>query len=129
MQFFLATLCLLISVYVSSAPLSFSAFFFCLLVCISLRIPRAEEIQESERLLIQAYTAWLAEGTFYERESGAVVAELATLLLKHHRLLEAAQLLIRYGWLSFNLGYASRLARLATDEMHRFDWRSTAENE
>jgi len=94
-----------------------------------LRRLASEEIQDSERLLIQAYTVWLAEGTFYERESGAVVAELAILLLKHHRLLEAAQLLIRYGWLSFNLGYASRLARLANDEMHRFDWPGTAENE
>jgi Tetratricopeptide repeat/Domain of unknown function (DUF1704) len=89
----------------------------------------SEQIQENERLLIQAYTAWLAVGVFYEHESGTVVAELTTLLLKHHRLLAAAQLLLRYGWLAFNQGHASRLARLATSVMESFDWHTTEENE
>ena len=48
MKFFLATLCLSIYVYVSSVPLSFSVFFFCLLVCISLRIPWELLNQEQE---------------------------------------------------------------------------------
>ena len=35
------------------------------------------------------------------------------LLLKYYRLLEAAELLLRYGWLSFKLGNALRIARLS----------------
>lgn len=89
----------------------------------------AEQIQENEHLLIQAYTAWLADGVFYEHESGTVVAELATLLLKQHLLLDAAQLLLRYGWLAFNQGRASSLARLATAVKDSFDWHATEENE
>lgn len=88
-----------------------------------------EEVEVHERLLIQAYTAWLAEGTFYERESGATVAELATLLLKHHRLLEVAQLFLRYGWLAFNQGHASRLARLAMSVVECTDRVPTEEDE
>ncbi len=60
-------------------------------------------------------------------EAGGIVAELATLYLKLHRLLEAAELLIRYGWLSFNQGYGPRLARLIQDVFHDFDWHSTEE--
>jgi tetratricopeptide (TPR) repeat protein len=89
----------------------------------------AEHIQENERLLIQAYSAWLADGVFYEHESGTVVEELSTLLLKHHRLLDVVQLLLRYGWLAFNQGRALSLARLAISVMESFDWHATEENE
>jgi tetratricopeptide (TPR) repeat protein len=87
--------------------------------------------QEQETLLIQAYSAWVQAGTFQEGDSeqGAVMTELAVLLLKHHRLLEAAEHVIRYGWMSFNLGHGSRLARLAKSVMQRFDWQGTPENE
>lgn len=71
---------------------------------------------QRERWLITAYQAWLGEGSFaaqYENEKGAVVTELAVLLLSHVQLLPAAQFLVRYGWLAFNMGYAVRLARLA----------------
>jgi tetratricopeptide (TPR) repeat protein len=88
-----------------------------------------EQIQENEHLLMQAYTAWLADGVFYEHESGTVVVELSTLLLKHRRLLDTAQLLLRYGWLAFNQGRASSLARLATTVMESFYWHATEENE
>jgi len=88
-----------------------------------------EQLQEGEHLLIEAYTAWLASGVVYEREAGGIVTELATLLLKHHRLLSAAQLLIRYGWLAFNLGYAARLSRHAAEVMDSFDWYTTEEDE
>jgi len=87
------------------------------------------QIQAGERLLIEAYMAWLANGRVYEREAGGIVVELATLLLKHHRLLTASQLLIRYGWLAFNLGYAPRLARLGAEIMDSFDWHTTEEQE
>ncbi len=71
-----------------------------------------QQRSQCEVVLIQAYTAWLEQGIFHEHERGAVITELAALLLTHHRFLEAAQLLIRYGWLSFNLGHGTRLAHL-----------------
>ncbi len=89
----------------------------------------SEEIYEREAHLLPAYTAWLQQDTFHEREQGPLITELATLLLKHHHLLDAAQLLIRYGWLSFNMGYAPRLAQLAEDVLQSFDRHSTEENE
>jgi tetratricopeptide (TPR) repeat protein len=87
------------------------------------------EVLANERLLIEAYLAWLANGMIYEREAGGIVVELATLLLKHHRLLAVSQLLIRYGWLAFNLGYAPRLARLGAEVMDKVDWHTTEEQE
>jgi tetratricopeptide (TPR) repeat protein/transcriptional regulator with XRE-family HTH domain len=94
-----------------------------------LRHLTVEQLQHSECLLIQAYTAWVREGIFQDREKGVVITELATLLLKHHRLLEAAELLIRYGWLSFNLGHAPRLARLAEDVVQHADGHDSEERE
>jgi hypothetical protein len=88
-----------------------------------------EQIQEGEHLLIEAYTVWLVSGMVYEREAGGIVTELAMLLFKHRRLLAAGQLLIRYGWLAFNLGHAPRLARLATEVLDQFDWHVTEEGE
>jgi tetratricopeptide (TPR) repeat protein len=77
-----------------------------------------------EGALISAYQAWLGEGSFaaqYENEKGAVITELAVLLLSHVQLLPAAQLLVRYGWLSFNMGHAVRLARLAQDILEQWE--------
>ncbi len=86
-----------------------------------------EQVKALEEQVIHALNCWLEEGTISDREAGNLVTELAVLLLKHHRLLEAAQLLIRYGRLSFNLGYGPHLARLAEEVMQRFDWRTTPE--
>lgn len=80
-----------------------------------------EERDRQEERLIEAYQAWLAEGSFYENEKGAVVAELAILQLTHLQLLPAAQVLVRYGWLSFNMGHAVRLARLAHDVLKEWE--------
>ncbi|MBV9707332.1 MAG: DUF1704 domain-containing protein, partial [Chloroflexi bacterium] len=85
--------------------------------------------RQGEEHLIDALTIWLHEGKASDRDTGAIIAELATWYLKQHRLLEAAHLLIRYGWISFNQGYAPRLARLARDTMQQFDWHGTDENE
>jgi tetratricopeptide (TPR) repeat protein len=82
-----------------------------------------EQTYEREELLLQAYTAWLREGEFYESEKGPVITELAVLLLRHRRLLEAAQLLIEYGWMSFTLGHGALLAQLAGEVMEHFDWK------
>jgi hypothetical protein len=85
--------------------------------------------QQGEEHLIDALSTWLQEGKAHDREMGAMIAELALLYLKQHRLLEAAQLLIRYGWISFHQGDAPRLARRATEVMESFDWHTTEENE
>jgi tetratricopeptide (TPR) repeat protein len=85
--------------------------------------------QEGEDLVIQAYTRWLDDGNLEMREAGSVVTELAVLLLKHHRLLEAAELLIRCGWISFQWGYGPRLARFAREVMGKIDWHQTVESE
>jgi tetratricopeptide (TPR) repeat protein len=89
-----------------------------------------EQRQLIEEQLIDAYRPWLDDDSeMSDREMGAIIGELATLYLKRHRLLEAAQLLIRYGWLSFNQGYAPRLARLAQEVMQQIDWHTTDENQ
>ncbi|MBV9021317.1 MAG: hypothetical protein JOZ71_11435, partial [Ktedonobacteraceae bacterium] len=92
------------------------------------RLSAAQQQQDEEHLL-DALTHWLHEGKASERDMGAIIAELTTLYLKQHRLLEAAQLLIRYGWISFNQGHAPRLARLATEVMENFDWSATEDHE
>ncbi len=83
------------------------------------------QCQEVEDLAIQAYTRWLDDGNLEMREAGSVVTELAVLLLGHHRLLEAAELVLYHGWLSFYQGHSLRLARLVETVLHEFDWRAT----
>lgn len=81
-----------------------------------------DQVRAAEERLIQALRHWLNTGGLaYEREAGEVVAELSLLLLSHYRLLEAAQLLVRYGWLSFNTGQAVRLARLAHNRLEQWE--------
>jgi tetratricopeptide (TPR) repeat protein len=75
-------------------------------------LPHEERLFQEEALL-EGYQAWLLEGVFYENEKGLVITELVTLLLTHRYLLPAAQVLVRYGWLAFNMGHAVRIARLA----------------
>ncbi|HYU74503.1 MAG TPA: tyrosine/phenylalanine carboxypeptidase domain-containing protein [Ktedonobacteraceae bacterium] len=87
------------------------------------------QIYEMEELAISALMCWLNAGSFNDREAGSVIAELALLQLMHHRLLDAAQLLIRYGWLSFQQGYTLHLARLVQRVLGEFDWRATPETE
>jgi tetratricopeptide (TPR) repeat protein len=84
--------------------------------------------QEAEVLAIQAYTRWLDEGNLEMHEAGSVVTELASLLLTHRRLLDAAQLLTRCGWMSFKMGNAPRIARLAERVMEQFDWQASLEH-
>ena len=88
----------------------------------------AQDVKEQEEQLVQALFCWLDEGMMSDRERGEVITELAVLLLIHRRLLDAAQLLLRYGWLSFNLGYAPRLARLAQEGMHYSDGHGTEDD-
>lgn len=94
-----------------------------------LRALSSEERFACEERLIQAYSIWVRQGTFYENEKGSIIAELTTLFLTHHNLLSAAQLLIRYGWLAFRQGHSTRLAQLAEQVLHAFDWHSSRELE
>ncbi len=89
-----------------------------------------ERLGEIERHLAQLYSVWLDQGTFQsEQEQAALVTELAMLHLKQHRLLEAAELLIEYGWLSFAFGHAARLARVTDEIMSSFPWHLSGEPE
>ncbi|HVB25439.1 MAG TPA: helix-turn-helix domain-containing protein [Ktedonobacteraceae bacterium] len=89
----------------------------------------AEQRKERESTLIGACQAWINQGTLHEQEQAVAITELATLLLKHHRLIEVEEHLIYYGWVSFNHGYGPRLARLAEQVMQQFDWHETLEME
>ncbi|MHB8596739.1 MAG: tyrosine/phenylalanine carboxypeptidase domain-containing protein [Ktedonobacteraceae bacterium] len=87
-----------------------------------------QERRKREKALIEAYQVWLDSGQCDEHEAGTIVYELARLLLLHHRLLAAAQYLLRYGWLAFHLGYASHLATQALAIIEQDDWPKTEEN-
>lgn len=83
-----------------------------------------------EQQLIRAYTVWLEQGTFLsEQEQATLISELAAAHLKQHHLLDTAELLIEYGWLSFAFGHAPRLARIADEIMHSFNWHRKMEDE
>lgn len=88
----------------------------------------AEQRKEREVALIEACQAWREAGILDNRERGVVVTELLTLLIKHHRLVEAVVLLMLDGWLSFNLGNGPLLAQYAQKRMQQFDWQSSTEN-
>jgi len=69
-----------------------------------------------EKRLIIVYQQWMREGSYRdEQEQATIIAELAILHLRHHQFLEAAQLVIGYGWLSFQFGHASRITRFVQD--------------
>src|SRR5260370_14945120 len=74
-----------------------------------------EQHYQIEERLIEVYRFWLNEGKASNRELGEIITELAILYLRHHRLLDAPQLLTCYGLVSFKQGVAFRLDYLATD--------------
>ena len=89
-----------------------------------------KRLAETEQQLIHAYTVWLEQGTFIsEQEQATLISELAAAHLKQCHLLEAAELLIEYGWLSFAFGHAPRLARIADEVMHSFNWHHSTKEE
>ena len=88
-----------------------------------------EQTRELEEHIIQALQRWVDEGSLDTQEAGHVITELAMLLLKHHRLLEAAELLIRYGWLSINQGSIPQIIQLVTNKLKQPGWHSTKDNE
>src|SRR5260221_1509273 len=86
-----------------------------------------DQVQAAEERLIRALTHWLHNEITSTHEQGVVITELALMLLKHRRLLDAAELLLEVGWLSSGYGQGSRLAKMAFDVMSSFDWRAAPE--
>ncbi len=94
------------------------------------RLRTEKRLAEVEEQLVRIYQAWLQEGTFRsEQEQAALISELTIMYLKQHHLLEASELLVEYGWLSFVFGHAQRVARIADEVMKSFHWRLSATNE
>ncbi len=74
----------------------------------------AEKKRDLEERLAAVLFDWLTNSqTLHDRDMGRIVTELTEIYLNHHRFLDAAQFITRYGWLSFRLGHARRLAQLA----------------
>ncbi|HVB72390.1 MAG TPA: AAA family ATPase [Ktedonobacteraceae bacterium] len=94
------------------------------MVAVAVRKRLSPEQQRSiEEQLIEAYQRWLDTGEMSDREMGMIITELTVIYLRQHRLLDAADLLIYYGWLSFNLSHGPRLAHIAEQVIQTFDWR------
>ncbi len=94
------------------------------------RLQEIKRVGETEALLIPLYQRWLAKGNFHdELEMASLVSELAVLYLKQRQLLQAAELLVEYGWLSFIFGHGLRLARLAETAMRAMNWHTSTESE
>lgn len=94
------------------------------------RLQESKRLGETEALLIPLYQRWLEKGNFHdELEMASLVSELAALYLKQRQLLQAAELLVEYGWLMLAFGHGARVARIAEGTMRAFNWRTTADNE
>jgi len=80
-------------------------------------------IADIERQLTRMYRVWLDEGTFQnDQEQAVLITETALLYLKEYLLLEAAELLINVGWISFAFGHGPRLARAMEETVTFSDW-------
>jgi hypothetical protein len=71
--------------------------------------------QQIEQHVTSIYTAWLYDLQQYQddAEQAALIAELIVLFCKQQRFLQAAELLITYGWLCVQLGHIGRVERYA----------------
>ncbi len=82
------------------------------------------QIRAAEERIIEALTHWLESVIVNAQERGLVFTELACLLLRHHRLLATAELVLYHGWLSFHAGQIQRLARLVQQVLEERPWSS-----
>jgi len=82
------------------------------------------QIRVAEDRLIEALKHWLESVIAQTREKGLVLTELACLLLRHHRLLATAELVLYHGWLSFHAGQILRLARRVQQVRAERPWNS-----
>jgi tetratricopeptide (TPR) repeat protein len=88
-----------------------------------------EQVRMAEERLIQALVRWLESSPISVREQGMVITELACLLLRRHRLLAAAELVLYYGWLSSHVGQMLRLARRVQQVLQMRPWNDVPETE
>jgi len=82
------------------------------------------QIHQSENRLIEALKHWLESDIANKKEKGLVLTELACLLLRHHRLLATAELVLYHGWLSYHAGQILRLARRVQQVIAERPWTS-----
>lgn len=87
----------------------------------------AQQQRDLEEQMEKPLLHWLAGSrALGNREMGMIVAGLTEIYLRHLRLLDAAQFVMRHGWLAFNLGYARRLAELAMRALEQ-EWEESEE--
>ncbi len=73
-----------------------------------------QQKQDVEERLVNALLSWVTGSRALDnREMGMIISALAEMYLRRHRLLDAAQFILRYGWLAFNLGHTRKIAQLA----------------
>jgi tetratricopeptide (TPR) repeat protein/transcriptional regulator with XRE-family HTH domain len=82
----------------------------------------SDQVRLAQDRLIQALTHWLNTGITTLREQGEVFTGLACLLLRRHRLLAAAELVLYHGWLASQVGQMLRLARLVRGVLEERPW-------
>jgi len=88
-----------------------------------------EQVCMAEDRLILALMRWLDSSRISVREQGMVITELACLLLRRHRLLAAAELVLYYGWLISHVGQMLRLARRVHQVLQKRPWNDAPETE
>jgi hypothetical protein len=88
-----------------------------------------EQVGMAEERLIQALTRWLDRGIADIREQAEVFTGLACLLLRRHRLLAAAELILYHGWLARQVGQMLRLAQLVQRVLDERPWSEPSETE
>ena len=82
-------------------------------------------IRLAENRLIEALKHWLESSIANTQEKGLVLTELACLLLRHHRLLATAELVLYHGWLTGQVGQILRLARRVKQVVAERPWASS----
>jgi len=88
-----------------------------------------EQRAQAEERVIVALTTWLESGIAGLREQGIVFSGLATLLLRRHRLLAAADLILYHGWLAAHIGQIFHLAQLVRQVLDARPWPDSPETE
>src|SRR6266567_2238468 len=87
--------------------------------------------EEVERRVVHLYGLWLRNLQDFrdDSEKSSLVAELIVFLMKQKQLLQAAELLISYGWLCTLFGHLARLQRFYEEVIQQTTWRTGPESE
>jgi transcriptional regulator with XRE-family HTH domain len=100
------------------------------MVAAHVRLPQSrEQVAVAEERLIGALSCWLDRGIADIREQAEVFTGLACLLLRRHRLLAAAELILYHGWLTCQVGQMLRLAQLVQRVLNERPWDEPSETE